>query len=182
MSPNMSPKTKLAHSHHRDSLHGLAEARLREARLEILHARAPMRGRTPAIVRQALRAPTNDNPCHGSETALRPSVLLAQGDILLERLADAPEAPAPEDAQEAVIAHGELSGHRHIAHGRVHFAYQPSQAREIPDGLYLGHLYVKSAPASLEHDEHGPIALSPGTYRVRRQRRLDPSETLAVTD
>lgn len=166
----------------RRPLHGLAEARMRETYFEMLHAHGPTRRRTAASIGRARRSSANDNPHQEADTLLQQAVLMAQGDILLEQLPDAPEAPAPEDAQEAVIAHGELSGHRHVARGRVRLVHRPEEARDIPAGLYVGHLSVKSPQTLLEHDQHGPIALSPGIYRVRRQRRLDASDALAVTD
>ena len=49
-------------------------------------------------------------------------------------------------------------------------------AREIPAGLYVAHVQVKGPAARLEHEEHAPIALEQGTYRVRRQRQLEPTD------
>jgi hypothetical protein len=31
--------------------------------------------------------------------------------------------------------------------------------------------------ARLEHEEHAPIPLAQGTYRIRRQRQLEPTDT-----
>ena len=47
-------------------------------------------------------------------------------------------------------------------------------ARDIPPGLYVGHVRVGSAYARVTHDEHAPLTLPRGTYRVRRQRELGP--------
>ena len=49
-------------------------------------------------------------------------------------------------------------------------------------GLYVGHLHVKSGSARLEHEEHDAITLQAGTYRVRRQRRLEPTDADIVED
>jgi hypothetical protein len=49
-------------------------------------------------------------------------------------------------------------------------------AREIPTGLYVGHVRIASPTARLEHEEHAPITLDQGTYRVRRQRQLEPTD------
>ncbi len=35
---------------------------------------------------------------------------------------------------------------------------------------------------ALEHDHHDPLPLSPGLYRVVKQRRMDPSGWLDVAD
>ena len=49
-------------------------------------------------------------------------------------------------------------------------------ARDIPPGLYVAHVEVRSPTARLEHEEHAPILLEQGTYRVRRQRQLEPTD------
>ena len=51
-----------------------------------------------------------------------------------------------------------------------------AQARSVPSGLYLAHLHVSSPNARLEHEEHAPIELEQGTYRIRRQRQLEPTD------
>jgi hypothetical protein len=55
-------------------------------------------------------------------------------------------------------------------------------ARDIPAGLYIGHLQVASAYARVTHDEHAPITLPRGTYRVRRQRELGPRDARVLAD
>jgi len=47
-------------------------------------------------------------------------------------------------------------------------------ARDIPPDLYVAHIRIDSPTARLEHEEHGSIILPQGTYRVRRQRQLEP--------
>ena len=51
-----------------------------------------------------------------------------------------------------------------------------AQARSVPNGLYIAHLQVSSPNARLEHEEHAPIELEQGTYRIRRQRQLEPTD------
>jgi hypothetical protein len=41
---------------------------------------------------------------------------------------------------------------------------------------------VEVPGARLEHEEHAPITLEQGTYRVRRQRHLEPSDVHIVGD
>jgi hypothetical protein len=104
--------------------------------------------------------------------------LCAQGDILLERVADAlVSGQILHAAGEAVVvAEGELTGHHHQLFGCVTLYRDDALARDIPDNLYIGHLQVIGVPARLEHEEHAPINLEQGTYRVRRQRQLEPSD------
>jgi hypothetical protein len=105
--------------------------------------------------------------------------LCAQGDILIERVADAPVSGRviqSIDDGSAVVAAGEAAGHHHRIFGSVTLYRDDALAREIPAGLYVAHLQVKAPAARLEHEEHAPIALEQGTYRVRRQRRLEPAD------
>jgi hypothetical protein len=111
--------------------------------------------------------------------------LCAQGDILIERVDDVPTPRSETDAVDAkvvILARGELSGHRHRIHGHITLFHASELARDLPKGLYVGHLHVKTGSARLEHEEHDAITLQKGTYRVRRQRRLEPSDTDVVED
>jgi hypothetical protein len=106
--------------------------------------------------------------------------LCAQGDILIERVEDAPVSGRvlqSADGGSAVIAAGEATGHHHRIFGSIALYRDDALAREIPAGLYVAHVQVKSPAARLEHEEHAPITLEQGTYRVRRQRQLEPTDT-----
>jgi hypothetical protein len=111
--------------------------------------------------------------------------LCAQGDLLVERVEDAPvsgTALGSTEADAVVVAEGELTGHHHKLFGCVNFYRDDALARDIPDNLYIGHLQVEVPGARLEHEEHAPITLEQGTYRVRRQRHLEPSDVHIVGD
>jgi hypothetical protein len=111
--------------------------------------------------------------------------LYAQGDILIERLDDSPisgQILRAADCGAVVVAAGELTGHHHMLYGSVTFYRDDALARDIPDSLYMGHLTVKGGGARLEHEEHAAIVLERGTYRVRRQRQLDPGEDGIIGD
>jgi hypothetical protein len=113
------------------------------------------------------------------------SQLFAQGDLLIERVADAPPSGtvlAPSSDGVTVLAEGETTGHRHAILDRVTMYRDDSLARDIPAGLYVGHIQVVSPLAQLTHDEHAPISLAKGTYRVRRQRELEPQDARIVAD
>src|SRR5512134_3007206 len=109
----------------------------------------------------------------------------AQGDVLIERVPDVPVSGAPlaRSADGAVVvAEGGLTGHRHAIYGDVCFFRDDGLARDIPGGLYAGHLRVDAPTAELVHDEHDPITLERGTSRIRVQRELDPKEARIVAD
>jgi hypothetical protein len=100
-------------------------------------------------------------------------LLCAQGDILVERVRDA------EISGHAIecVTHGSEVGHHHRVIGSVTLFRDDALAREIPAGLYTLHIQVHSANADLQHEEHAPITLTRGTYRLRRQRQLEPTDT-----
>ena len=111
--------------------------------------------------------------------------MFAQGDLLIERVGDAEPSGtilSPDDTGAVVLAEGELTGHRHAIYDRVTMFKDEALAREIPAGLYLGHVKVAGGGAVLRHQEHAPITLEEGTYRVRRQRELEPRDAALVAD
>lgn len=105
--------------------------------------------------------------------------LLAQGDILLEKVADENitteswRTVAPDRDGAVVVGRGEESGHRHAVYGgAAKLLQQPTWiGGEMPSELYVGHLVV-AKDTELRHEEHAPIKLGPGTYVVRRQRQF----------
>ncbi|MGI9424585.1 MAG: hypothetical protein ACR2PA_15430 [Hyphomicrobiaceae bacterium] len=113
------------------------------------------------------------------------TVLFAQGDLLIEVIDDLQPSgaiiPAAPDGAH-VVAEGEVTGHRHIILDNVTMFRDDGLARDIPHGLYVAHVRVDEPTAFLEHDEHDAIALPRGTYRVRRQRELEPRDARIVMD
>src|SRR5262245_34369914 len=105
--------------------------------------------------------------------------LCAQGDILIERVDDAEATGQVIQSVRngpIVIAEGEATGHHHRLLGSVTMYRDDAIARDIPPDLYIGHVTVRSPGACLEHEEHAPITLDKGTYRIRRQRQLEPTD------
>lgn len=103
-----------------------------------------------------------------------------QGDILLVPVeerelsrvpAGAYELPGtievPRENGRIILARGEASGHAH--------AIEDPSVRHFRDREV--HLFKRDdfisvpAPAVLRHEEHGPITIMPGVYRVVRQRQ-----------
>jgi hypothetical protein len=111
--------------------------------------------------------------------------MYAQGDLLIERVDDiVPSGTilSPDESGATVLAEGELTGHRHAIFERVTMFRDDSLARDVPGSLYIGHVKVEGGPATVHHHEHAPIALGEGTYRVRRQRELEPRDAVIVAD
>lgn len=111
--------------------------------------------------------------------------LYAQGDLLIERvdtLQPSGDLPTPGADGSFILAEGELTGHCHALFGRATMFRDDSLARDIPGGLYVGHLNVDGPSARIQHQEHAAIDLPKGSYRVRRQRELEPKDARIVAD
>jgi hypothetical protein len=111
--------------------------------------------------------------------------ILAQGDLLLERVSDvAPSGTIAENPEGAamVLAEGEATGHRHAILERVIMFRDDRLAWDIPAGLYVGHVRINAPSARVTHDEHAPLTLLRGTWRVRRQRELGPRDARVLAD
>ena len=94
------------------------------------------------------------------------------GDVLIERVDALPEIR--EKMSHAILAHGEVTGHSH----RIKEASE-TDLYLTPDALYL---HVRGAAASVIHEEHKPILLDTGYYRVWRQREYSPTEIRTIRD
>ncbi len=94
------------------------------------------------------------------------------GDVLIGKT---PTIPA--DARQRtspILVRGEVTGHSH----RI----------EVPETTEVwehgGQLFIKvvAPSARVVHEEHHPITLPTGTYRVWQQREYTPSEIRVVVD
>ena len=98
--------------------------------------------------------------------------LYRHGDLLVAR-AD----KIPDDAKKLhhlVLAEGELTGHSHrVAERDRAVVYQSNSEKYIS---------VTADHVTLIHQEHGPIVLRQGVYRVWRQREYSPGEIRTVRD
>ena len=98
-----------------------------------------------------------------------------QGDILFT-LKDANPfvgtVSGPKDSLE--IAQGELTGHHHVARG-------PNLIPLFVDGQDIVD-FLAPEGCKIEHEEHAPLLLPPGSYRVTRQREYTYSNPVDVAD
>jgi hypothetical protein len=96
-----------------------------------------------------------------------------QGDVLLVPI-DAEAAvgarPLARVGGRVVLAEGEATGHAHAIRGAG-----ATLLGAGPDRF----LHV-AAPVTIDHEEHAPIAVGPGTYRVVIQREYVPPEVSPV--
>lgn len=94
-----------------------------------------------------------------------------QGDVLIVRVDKIPEGVKP--APDLVLAHGEVTGHKH----------QILDAKRVKRYVAerLQYLAVR-AKCKVQHEEHSPVTLPPGSYVVLIQTEYTPGELRAVMD
>jgi hypothetical protein len=113
-----------------------------------------------------------ENQCSDLHFAAREPAMWRHGDVLIQSCDS-----VPQDAKRlphCTLAKGELTGHAH----RIQ---EPGAAAlyESGDQRYLA---VIAERASLIHQEHAPITLPRGVYRVWIQREYTPREIRRVLD
>ena len=95
-----------------------------------------------------------------------------QGDLFIAAIPSIPKAAKPRPG--GVLVEGELTGHSHrIADLRT------AEVLESGGGLFLR---VSADAATIIHQEHGPITLSRGYYKVWGQREYSPEAIRRVLD
>jgi len=89
------------------------------------------------------------------------------GDVLLIRRPDESPEQTASEANEIVVAEGEVTGHAHRVRGigarlrRLEHAEREGVIRlDVPAG------------GVIRHEEHATITLPPGVYEVRHQRTM----------
>jgi hypothetical protein len=98
--------------------------------------------------------------------------LYRHGDVLVGGVAEIPADAKKLD--KLILAYGEVTGHTH----RIE---DPTTA-EMFEHEGLLYLRVIAPLARLVHEEHNPIELPQGTYRVWQQREYTPQRIRRVYD
>ena len=89
-----------------------------------------------------------------------------QGDVLCTKLEALPQGARTKikrTRRGLVLAEGEATGHAHII--------EDTDAELIQIGERM--LLSLTKPATIKHDEHGPITLEPGIWEIGRVREKD---------
>jgi hypothetical protein len=101
-----------------------------------------------------------------------------QGDVLIVPIDEMPAdlELVPREGSRVILAHGEATGHAHaIKDERAALFRDPKLA-----SIFM--LVSGEDPIALEHEEHDPIAIPPGEYRIVRQREYSPNAARFVSD
>lgn len=98
-----------------------------------------------------------------------------QGDVLITACEEIPAGAAEIEREggRIVLAHGEATGHAHAIR-------EPDARLLTQDGRVF--LDLSAGPAVVVHEEHAPIELPAGSYRVIRQREYQPDAIRIVAD
>jgi len=99
-------------------------------------------------------------------------MLYRQGDVLLRKVATVPTGGRRLGEHRVVLAEGEATGHAHVLTGSTLVLWAAGEQRYV----------TLAGPGTLVHEEHGAIAVRPGTYEVVRQREYTPQEIRRVAD
>jgi hypothetical protein len=99
-----------------------------------------------------------------------------QGDVLIQRVTSIPASAivAKRIEGKIILAYGEATGHHHAIG-------ETDSADWWKDGE-VQFLEIPKTGATVTHQEHSPIALPPGKYRVTRQREYSPEAIRNVRD
>ena len=94
-----------------------------------------------------------------------------QGDVMIEKVDSIPSASIKENGR-VILAHGEVTGHAHEIDQSEGEAWRSGEA-----------LFVKTKKkTAVTHQEHNPIPLDRGSYKVTRQEEYSPEEIINVAD
>ena len=85
-----------------------------------------------------------------------------------------PELPTGEwkEKKNGVLAEGEATGHMHVLAGGAFKLWE--------DGENM--CAVVERPAVLSHQEHGPVVIDKGVWKVTRQQEYTPEKIRRVQD
>lgn len=99
---------------------------------------------------------------------------IRQGDVFLTPAENVPAKGKKLRAKNGrlILARGEATSHHHSVSANT------SELFELDGRMWL----VVNEPTTLDHQEHAPIEIQPGTYWVVRQREYHPQEIRRVQD
>jgi hypothetical protein len=97
-----------------------------------------------------------------------------QGDVLLVRVDSIPKSAKVIERRKLTLALGEATGHSHTV---------TCEAGELlEDAATLERWMALPTESEVVHQEHDPISLPAGKYKVVRQREYSPEEIRNVQD
>jgi hypothetical protein len=102
--------------------------------------------------------------------------LYRQGDVLFTRVARLPKGKLTK-RENGVVAYGETTGHSHVLKDR-----DVAEVLEMESELFVHVDRSGREGVTFVHEEHAPITLPAGNYRVIIQREYSPEKIRPVQD
>ena len=104
-----------------------------------------------------------------------PGAHIRQGDVLLVRRDAKPRGAGllPREDGAVVLAHGEVTGHKHQLRGPQVTYYRDSGNEYIT---------IVGAPEPLVHEEHSAVPIVPADFELGQQVEYAPAELRNVAD
>lgn len=103
-------------------------------------------------------------------------VFFRQGDVGLQLVASLPARAVevkPTEPHRIVLAYGEVTGHAHAL----------AEVAKVKEFSFEAERFIHVMErTALKHEEHAPINLEPGVYKIIQQREYSPEEIRNVAD
>lgn len=113
----------------------------------------------------------------------RKTIIYRQGDVLLVPIQTTSRGKSVHENGRIILAHGEATGHAHEIEMAQNGSVVLEQITDQNDSLFGARLLrIEGRTAILKHQEHAPIRIKPGTYKVVRQREYSPTSIRTVAD
>lgn len=122
---------------------------------------------------------------HTPHSGRKITMQYAQGDVFLTKIEALPKNLKPVALEHGaiVLAHGEVTGHKHQITTPNRAQLLVAEKRTADDELLNVRFLKIMESCEVVHEEHGTIILAPGLYEVRQQREwTDADEPMRVAD
>ena len=95
------------------------------------------------------------------------SKLIQQGDVLVFSVKDIPSNAVPVKSKQGrfVLAEGETTGHAHVID-----EIPGVEMFRLDNAVFLSTM----APTIVRHEEHKPVLIPPGSFRIDIVKEVDP--------
>lgn len=111
-------------------------------------------------------------------------MIYRQGDVIIQRVDAMPAqglTQVEKDNGRTILAYGEVTGHAHAVQGESVSLYELIDSSDVAE-MRDRFLTVEEDAAVVSHEEHAPIDLPAGTYKITIQREYSPEGIRNVAD
>jgi hypothetical protein len=114
---------------------------------------------------------------------MREGDVVRQGDVLIVKISEFPNDQeyipvTPDRMGRNILAEGEATGHAHAVLAKDTKLFTSTVVSETVQNMIL----EVFNPSTVKHEEHNPIDLDNGIYKIIRQREFTPESIRNVAD